>query len=487
MATLGQLGRFNILTLGCLTLALPLALYAWTGTNLRYTGDDYCYAGLFRQHGFWETIRSTYLGPSPFHGNRYSLTFFSGLAGVIGPTASAILPALSILILVGGSMYAFVVGARAFSIRLTLPQGLLAAEGLAFYGFTMSPELTQSLYWRSGTLPYLMPLVTITLLAGVMLTMARREPPTPIHLGLVLGLALMAGGFSETATAMQLTIMLLAVVLAVRARRGNNRPLPGAVTVATAALIGSIFALVLLAVSPATQYTLSGLDQATSAARLLRLSGFHAYLFLHGIAFRQALPALAVFAVFLWLGLNLAWGNQGLTTSSWRRYFVVGLVIGLSWLASVFATMMPSAYAQSSYPPGRALITAAFASALGIAGFGALAGHFVASHVGKRELTRLAATLLLLAAVTIVPFSASRSTLLDLPKYQRWSRFWDARDLQIRELRSLGHSEVEVVLIDKIIPDVAELQPDPDYWYNNCAEWYYDLDRLSANLPGWDS
>jgi hypothetical protein len=43
------------------------------------------------------------------------------------------------------------------------------------------------------------------------------------------------------------------------------------------------------------------------------------------------------------------------------------------------------------------------------------------------------------------------------------------------------------MLMDNIIPDVAELQPDPDYWYNNCAEWYYDLDRLSANLPGWDT
>jgi len=51
----------------------------------------------------------------------------------------------------------------------------------------------------------------------------------------------------------------------------------------------------------------------------------------------------------------------------------------------------------------------------------------------------------------------------------------------------MGNSSVDVILMDKIIPDVAELQPDPDYWYNNCAEWYYDLRRLSASLPGWDT
>ena len=52
--------------------------------------------------------------------------------------------------------------------------------------------------------------------------------------------------------------------------------------------------------------------------------------------------------------------------------------------------------------------------------------------------------------------------------------------------RRLGAREIEVVLIDHIIPDVAELAPDPNFYYNNGAEWYYDIRSLAANQPGWD-
>jgi len=45
---------------------------------------------------------------------------------------------------------------------------------------------------------------------------------------------------------------------------------------------------------------------------------------------------------------------------------------------------------------------------------------------------------------------------------------------------------VEVVEIDHLIRDVRELTPDENSWYNNCAEEYYDIDVLRANLPGWD-
>ena len=46
--------------------------------------------------------------------------------------------------------------------------------------------------------------------------------------------------------------------------------------------------------------------------------------------------------------------------------------------------------------------------------------------------------------------------------------------------------EIEVAELDQIIPEVAELSPDPDHWYNNCAEWFYDIQVLAANQPGWD-
>jgi hypothetical protein len=36
------------------------------------------------------------------------------------------------------------------------------------------------------------------------------------------------------------------------------------------------------------------------------------------------------------------------------------------------------------------------------------------------------------------------------------------------------------------LPDIGELDPDPGYWYNQCAAGYYGVDTISANQPGWD-
>ena len=87
--------------------AVPLVAYALNGVNMRYSGDDYCYAGLFRQQGFLRTITNTYTNPSPFHGNRVSLTISSGVADAVGPAASAILPALVLVLWLVGLVLLF--------------------------------------------------------------------------------------------------------------------------------------------------------------------------------------------------------------------------------------------------------------------------------------------------------------------------------------------------------------------------------------------
>jgi len=475
-----------LLTLGCVTLAIPLALFAWTGSNMRYTGDDYCYAGLFRQRGFWETIRSTYLGPSPFHGNRYSLTVFSGFAGMIGPAASAALPALTIVMGVAGVAYAARAGARAFSVRVSGLESLLAAEGVVFYGLALSPELAQSLYWRSGMLPYFLPIVLLFALAGLGLAQSNRVRPAAWGLGLIFALAVFAGGLSETSAALQLTALAIALPLVLLARRQGGRRLPSGLPVVATALAGTAQAIALLVASPSNRYALAGLEQTTRLSSLLRMMAFHAYLFLHGLAFRQWLPALALFGLYFWLAATITQRHAQVPNASWRLLVPAGAVILVAWLAIVLATMLPSAYAQSSYPVGRALTTSTFASTLAIAGYGMLAGFYTAGRLPSGKFVGLTTRVVILAAATLAPFMASRSAWSELGHYRRWSQFWDVRDRQIREMRSRGDSGVEVVLMDKIIPDVAELQPNADFWYNNCAEWYYDIESLSASLPGWD-
>ena len=135
---------------------------------------------------------------------------------------------------------------------------------------------------------------------------------------------------------------------------------------------------------------------------------------------------------------------------------------------------------------GRALILAAFAVALAVAVVGAILGSLLAAQPRKYEMTALRVAGVAAAIAGAYALAGTMSTLDELVRYQRWARFWDERHSQILSKRRAGSGEIEVVLIDHIIPDVAELQPDPDFYYNNCAEWYYDVRTLAANQPGWD-
>jgi hypothetical protein len=244
-----------------------------------------------------------------------------------------------------------------------------------------------------------------------------------------------------------------------------------------------LLAIAILALSPSNQSRLEGLDQADSLFELMRLSGYHTYLFTRGLAVRQYLPLLALLFLSFWLSHAVTRRTDRLWMLTPRRAAVAVGMTGLLTLAVVLACMLPSAFIQSSYPVGRALVLATFAVALGVAVVGAIVGSLVASRTNEGFLraTSMAAIL-----ISLYPLAVTVGMLDELPRYQRWARFWDDRHQLIVAERLAGKGELEVVELDHIIPEVAELSPDPDHWYNNCAEWYYDIQTLAANQPGWD-
>ncbi|MFQ5923930.1 MAG: DUF6056 family protein [Anaerolineales bacterium] len=471
------------LVVAALAFAAPLLAYAVIGSNMRYSGDDYCYAGIFRQQGLLGMLRNTYFGPSPFHGNRVSLTLTSGVADTIGPVANALLPSLALVLWVIGFVFLLRSAALIATIRFRFLEPVVAAEGVLVVTLAMAPQLVQSLYWRSGMLPYFAPVVVYPYIAGIMVRQFQRDKASRISLAGIFVLSLLAGGFSETAAAVQFTLLLIAGVAVIVLAR--NRPIERStgLTVIGTSLAGTLLAIAILALSPSNQSRLEGLDRADSLLELLRMSGYHTYLLTHGLAVRQYLPILALLILFFWLSAAVTRRMDRSWILTPRRAAIAAGVTGLLTLAVVLACMLPSAFIQSSYPVGRALVLATFAVALGVAVAGSIAGSLVASRTNEGTLraTSVAAVL-----ISLYPLVITFGTLDELPRYQRWARFWDDRHELIVAERLAGKGELEVVELDHIIPEVAELSPDPDHWYNNCAEWYYDIQVLAANQPGWD-
>jgi len=145
-------------------LAVPLAVYASIGAFSRYTADDFCWAGTLRAEGFFNAQVFYYTVYSP----RYAFTFLVNLVELAGPAIVPALPAAAILVWLAVLTWTFTqFGVEKF-------RALVLAELAAFAALQTAPDLAQSLYWQTGMLTYLSPLVLATVyVAGLAGTVRR--------------------------------------------------------------------------------------------------------------------------------------------------------------------------------------------------------------------------------------------------------------------------------------------------------------------------
>jgi hypothetical protein len=482
-----------ILAACCATLAIPLAAFAYMGSFMRYSGDDYCYAAVLAQNGFLKAQWESYFRITTYSGNRFALTLFSGISDLVGPRANAVLPGLAVLLWVMATYFALTCIARLQNLRPTRWETALLAEVIVLFTLALTPDVYQSLYWRSAMLPYLAPLVFNTALAGVAAWLASSLPSTinKHALALLAGTAvvsILSGGFSETATVWQLSAWSLVLFrVLIRARTPGGRRLQSGLPVVSL-VAGTLIALALLALSPVTQVRRLDLPAPPNVLELVRMTASHTYIFLHGIAKHHALPAFTAFLFSMLLAMRDGGKESPNPTASWKAVLLRLVLAGTAAVLLIASAMSVSAYGLSSYPPARALIIPMFTLILALCVAGCQTGRAVVVRLPQtaRSVLHGVSPLLLLAMALVVAQAATAQILVERGKFQKWAAYWDARDLQIRSARQAGLFDLEVVQLDHLIPGVGDLSPDNGSWYNNCAEEYYDVDAISASLPGWD-
>jgi hypothetical protein len=493
-----QLTSFG-LGLLCLVFAIPLVAYTYMGSFMRIIGDDYCYAAMLRRFGFWMTQWQSYIAIGGYNGNRYSLNLFSALVSLFGPKANAALSGLAILAWLAGLSWAWRNGTRLASLRTTPLSWLLAAEVLVFFTLSQAPDLDQALYWRTGMLTYLAPVITGSILLGLILWQADRSRTQMTLLVATFLLALISAGFSEVGAIAHITG--LACLLAwgwYKARcwekkvTPNSAPSARLIAPAGCALVGSLAALLLLAISPSTQLRMQTMSPHASLLSTVQIALYSARIFIVSVTIkRMTLSNLLLFCFALaGSAFQAAWaargGNPHPIMSSGRWLLTLAGIV-TSCLLTVVACMLPNAYVQSSYPELRALIIPRFILIAAIGGSGWLTGWFVYSRLTRRpKLVSLAASLLaglILAAVAMSPIYATSPILSRAPLFTKWAHLWDQRDQQIRYSASYNQGSLQVMELDHIIPHVGELQVGS--WYTACANQYYGI-QILPNLPGWD-
>jgi hypothetical protein len=437
-------------------LALPLVAFASIGSFARYTADDYCWAGVLRTSGFLNAQVQWYTEYSP----RYAFTFLVNLVELAGPGIVPALPATAIVVWCATLTWTFV----QFGVRLgrlpTKTSAVLLAELMVVGSLQTAPDLAQSLYWQTGMLTYVLPLVLATFLIGWIRRAIDARSLSPWTLGVSWLVTFVAGGLSET----YLIPQNVALTLALLVPTVLGSPRSGRYVVSAhlaAALAGGVVALVVIVVAPATALRVGGSPAdlwltasasiATAAFQVIRLARFF--------------PLIAL----LCLGLPAVLGGGPACIE--RRWFAIVTAVVLITIPFCY---FPSFFAQNGNPPARSLIVPGtiFIGYLVFAGY-ALRGFLERVPASAR----IVATL----ALALVPVGIAITSVTEqVSAAQTAAATWDAQDQRIRASRDAGLTDVTV---PRPPPFLGEnfVTSNPNDWFNVCVARYYGLRSIATS------
>jgi hypothetical protein len=464
-------------------LAVALSAHAYVGFFTRYMADDYCTAATVRTAGLLATQRHYYFAWS----GRFSFTLTVSFVELLGTGVVPFLPAAALLCWLAATTWAVYEFASPTLGRRPLLHSFLLAELLVYA--TVGDNrggVYEALYWQTGMLTYVAPLVLLTAFAGFFGRALRRgERPAGGRLALpvVFAAAFFSAGFSETSGVMQAGAFLVAAAATfmpacVPPRR---RLLPSL----SAGLFGSIVALTVIVLAPGNSVRESALpahsDLLTVFTRAFSNTFAHAFSE-HNDPGTAPLRWAALLLPAL-LSFCLARGvvEAGRASKPWRSL----LALTAAGVFLCFCCFLPASYALSAAPPSRALVVPQFVlvctlASLGWVGGRAIGAHLSRGHTGRRPAFDLApAALALLLSLPVV--ATARRTFSQAGKARALARLWDRHDAEMRAWVARGEKRLTVPVAYNI-GGTDLMKRDPQWYVNHCVAVFYGAESVTA-LP----
>ncbi|MBV6449738.1 MAG: hypothetical protein MHPDNHAH_00451 [Anaerolineales bacterium] len=467
--------------LGALSACVPLAVYAYLGTFSRYLADDYCASTyLYSSQNIVEATLRAY----SLWGNSYSRLMFSQLIELGGVNGIRAMAGVELFLWALLLAWMFAEAAKLLHVRI----GAFGYVWLACMTIALSLYQTSALYqilfWRTGLIPYSLPLLWFIGI-GIFFLRYLQKPyakPRAVRAGIIfVVLVFFAGGLSETTSGMLVGMMFVAVALAWWTKPLHQRR--DALTLLTAGLITAIIAISITAASPGTSNRLDRIMRSSPIYNPIELAG-DVMLYTSQFLFETIksypsliLVALAISFCVMFLTLSTRDQNGSHIPTSYLRWallivpVVVFIVIGFSYAPSAFVRTFPAA---------RARYASHFILTLGLLIEGGVLG-ILAARMGvfaKQNWSRVAVALLLVGLIIHPLRSAPRVYLLHY-EYEKFATQWDVRDAQIREAVANGETDLIVVQLDAP-GGVGEYKNNPKDWINRCVARFYGLNSIVA-------
>ena len=470
------------------SFVMALAAYSYVGFFTRYMADDYTTRRTVDLLGLLGAQTHWYFGWT----GRFSFSFVISLLGLTGPRVVQFLPALLLASWCAATVWAVHQLRRLGSLKPSYTESLLFAALVIFATIETAPNVAQSLYWQTGALTYITPLVLLSFYAGLFGHGLRRAEskgvrPSVLSLCGSAAVTFVAGGFSDAYVVLQTSGLLIAFAACERYAHAGLKSAMRALLLA--GLVGSLLALAVVVLAPGNAIRQSYFPHPPGMFRILGLSSLYSLAFAARAVFKHPL----VFALLLLLPFLTAFkdsARRDAPDEGGRRRAGLFVLVPFIVFALEVCCIAPAFYGMSVMLPERARVLLSFTLVCGAVVWGCAAGEFCLDawpFVGRNtERVVRAGSFLLLALMFICPVASCISTFTLRERARAYAADWDRQDEELRAAKEGGVRELTVEQIGDFQSRLGlgrsdlHLRADPNFWINKTVAKYYGLDSVAA-------
>lgn len=464
----------GLLLIAC---ALPILLYGYQGAFSRYMADDFATANTLRSMGFLPMQVYWYTHWS----GRFMFYLLIGIAGALGNGIVPYFPAVLLLLLLYTISQIFTTVFRFFHSRDHQLAGGFLGVLIVGAAFSRTPTIVQSLFWQTGAVTYVLPVVFFFLFLLLLVRRYTSGQTTSLrgflfNLAAAFLLAVFSAGLSESFLGPQLGVLtaLLALAALTRKSQRSQKVLP----LLGSALAGSVVAAALVVLAPgnavrqATMIPPSSIPYAVKSA-VLYTGKYLLYTFSNYSAYGVLVLVGAVLASFFLLNIP--------KPAFPLKWFAAGIVLAPIFGALLWvAVNIPAFYAMYSPPPDRVIIIHHFIFCFTVVLTGLLVGvllRWFGPNLPSRLPVRIAAILLLGLLIYLAPVQSFLKASKQTPIMQQFAQEWDARDQALRQANQQGQADAVAPKVINI-SELDDITPDPQNAWNRFIADYYQLSSV---------
>jgi hypothetical protein len=462
--------------LGNLAVAVALMICAYLGAFTRYLADDYCQSVfLMEANTFHATIRS-YIVWSDRYSNLFliQLTQWGGKLGLQLMSATYL-----VLWMIGLTWMVSEIG-KSIQLKWNPGNNSWIAGLVIFLSLMEAPNLYQVLYWRAGLVTYLSPLVIFVYIAAFFLWQYR----TAFQKFRLWGASLVcfvliffAGGSSETTSALQIGVLMIACLIVFLQKNQNRRK--EVLMLLGVSLTSAVLSMLVMALAPGNEVRLHA--PTSNAILLIQRTYTYTAQFIW-LTFRTLpLPSLISFVIpFSVILIHYSPEKETYSQIPSSALWLTAAIIPVILFITIAFSFAPSAFAQS-YPVDRARFPAHFLMTLSLAAEGGVLAILINKIRSPSKSAYLVPVIgLILCLLALYPVRAVYNLYTSAePEYRSWAVAWDVREGQIFAEKAKGIKDLVVPRLPGI-GYVKELDYRPNYWVNRCAEKFYGIQSIKA-------